>query len=157
MKTFTVAGTSILDGVCKIRVANDTNRGNVLTKNGHTDVELVELETAVTKEEAAHQLLKIALFNENPTRLQAIQDFLDSESGNKPVEPKAKKEPKAKAKKEPVVEPVVEQEGDFEMQTAEQVESEFELQEAEVIALPKTIDTVSPEDWATLEAVTTVK
>ena len=58
-KTFTVAGTSNLNGVYKLRVANSTNRGKVLIANGHTHVELIELPNAMTKLEAADYLMSL--------------------------------------------------------------------------------------------------
>jgi len=52
-KTFTVAGTSNLDGVVKFRFANDlAARVKVLTRNGHTDINLIELPEAMTKDAA---------------------------------------------------------------------------------------------------------
>jgi len=52
-KTFTVAGTSNLNGVVKFRFANDlAARVKVLVKNGHTDVKLVELPEPMTKADA---------------------------------------------------------------------------------------------------------
>jgi hypothetical protein len=52
-KLFTVAGTSNLNGVVKFRFANDLkSRVKVLQRNGHTDVNLVELPTEMTKEQA---------------------------------------------------------------------------------------------------------
>ena len=52
-KLFTVAGTSNLNGVVKFRFANDLkSRIKVLQRNGHTDVNLVELPEAMTKERA---------------------------------------------------------------------------------------------------------
>ena len=52
-KTFTVAGTSKLNGTVKFRFANDLkSRTAVLTRNGHTDINLVELPEAMTKERA---------------------------------------------------------------------------------------------------------
>ena len=52
-KTFTVAGTSNLNGVVKFRFANDLkSRIKVLTKNGHTDIDLRELPEAMTKAQA---------------------------------------------------------------------------------------------------------
>jgi DNA replication protein DnaD len=52
-KTFTVAGTSNLNGVIKFRFANDLKgRIKVLERNGHTDVQLFELPEAMTKEDA---------------------------------------------------------------------------------------------------------
>jgi hypothetical protein len=52
-KTFTVAGTSTLNGKTKIRFAADMGRVTVLEKNEHTDIQLVELPTAMTKGEIA--------------------------------------------------------------------------------------------------------
>jgi hypothetical protein len=52
-KLFTVAGTSNLNGVVKFRFANDLKgRIKVLAKNGHTDIQLIELPEAMTKERA---------------------------------------------------------------------------------------------------------
>ena len=56
-KTFTVAGTSNLNGVVKFRFANDLkSRIAVLTRNGHTDIDLRELPEAMTKEAAIQYL-----------------------------------------------------------------------------------------------------
>ena len=52
-KTFTVAGTSNLNGVVKFRFANDLKgRIKVLERNGHTDIDLRELPEPMTKEAA---------------------------------------------------------------------------------------------------------
>jgi hypothetical protein len=51
-KTFTRAGTSVLNGVKAYRFANDLNREKVLVKNGHTDIVFLELGEAMTKEQA---------------------------------------------------------------------------------------------------------
>jgi hypothetical protein len=53
-KLFTVAGTSVLEGVLKFRVANGgaAARTKVLEKNGHTQINLVDLPKAMTKEDA---------------------------------------------------------------------------------------------------------
>lgn len=50
MKTFTVAGHSVLNGVKKIRFATNMDRVKVLMRNGHTDIELQELPHAMTKD-----------------------------------------------------------------------------------------------------------
>ena len=54
-KTFTVAGVSTLEGEVKLRVANGSAkaRAAILTRGGHTDVDLIDLPKAMTKEEAA--------------------------------------------------------------------------------------------------------
>jgi hypothetical protein len=51
-KTFTRAGTSILNGVKAYRFANDLNRERVLAKNDHTEINFIELGEAMTKEAA---------------------------------------------------------------------------------------------------------
>lgn len=53
-KLFTVAGTSVLEGVLKFRVANGTAeaRARVLAKNGHTEIALQDLPEAMSKEDA---------------------------------------------------------------------------------------------------------
>ena len=57
-KTFTVAGTSNLNGVVKFRFANDLKgRIKVLERNGHTNIDLRELPEPMTKE-AAIQFLE---------------------------------------------------------------------------------------------------
>ena len=58
-KRFAVAGVSTLNGKTKIRFANDTMRIKILAKNGHTDVELVELPVEMTKGEAVQHLKSI--------------------------------------------------------------------------------------------------
>ena len=52
-KRYTVAGVSTLNGDTKVRFANDVMRIKVLAKNGHTDIQLVELPEAMLKTEAA--------------------------------------------------------------------------------------------------------
>jgi len=52
-KTYTVAGTSNLGGVTKVRFANDlSSRVSTLVKNGHEDIRMIELPHAMTKTEA---------------------------------------------------------------------------------------------------------
>ncbi len=55
-KRFAVAGVSTLEGKTKIRFANDTMRIKILAKNGHTDVDLLELPSEMTKAEAVQHL-----------------------------------------------------------------------------------------------------
>ncbi len=50
-KTFKYVGISTLNGVRKLRYANDNMRIKVLERNGHKDVELIELPSALTKAE----------------------------------------------------------------------------------------------------------
>lgn len=58
-KKFAVAGVSTLDGKTKLRFANDVMRIKILAKNGHTDVNLVELPHEMTKGEIAQHLKSI--------------------------------------------------------------------------------------------------
>lgn len=55
MKTFTIAGTSNLNGVIKLRVANGSvaRRVAVLKTSGHTDIKLQELPEPMTRQQAA--------------------------------------------------------------------------------------------------------
>ena len=49
-KMYTVAGVSTSNGKTKVRFANDyVGRFKILTKNGHTDVEILELPEAMSK------------------------------------------------------------------------------------------------------------
>lgn len=52
MKKFTVAGVSTSNGVTKYRVANSTDRDKALTRAGHTNIKLIELPSAMTKDDA---------------------------------------------------------------------------------------------------------
>ena len=57
-KTFSVAGTSTNNGITKIRFANDfVNRLKILYKNGHEDVELIELGGEFTKAQVCQILM----------------------------------------------------------------------------------------------------
>jgi hypothetical protein len=59
-KKFAVAGVSTLNGKTKIRFANDTMRIKILGKNGHTDVDLIDLPGEMTKGEIAQHLIATA-------------------------------------------------------------------------------------------------
>lgn len=56
-KTFTVAGSSTLNGKTKIRFTNDIMRIKVLDKNGHENVRFVDLPNPMTKGEIAQYLM----------------------------------------------------------------------------------------------------
>lgn len=58
-KRFSVAGVSTLEGKTKIRFANDSMRIKILAKNGHTDIELVDLPREMTKAEIAQHMIEI--------------------------------------------------------------------------------------------------
>lgn len=71
-KKFAVAGVSTLDGKTKIRFANDVMRIKILAKNGHTDVNLVELPNEMTKAEIAQHLISIGFGKGNPAIEAAV-------------------------------------------------------------------------------------
>lgn len=57
-KKFAVAGVSTLEGKTKVRFANDMMRIKILAKNGHTDVQLVDLPREMTKAEIAAYMVE---------------------------------------------------------------------------------------------------
>jgi hypothetical protein len=62
-KLFTVVGVSTLNGKTKVRFANDLpSRIKNLVKNGHTNVDLFELPSAMTKEAALAHVKANSLF-----------------------------------------------------------------------------------------------
>lgn len=71
-KKFSVAGVSTLDGKTKIRFANDSLRIKILEKNGHKDVELVNLPHEMTKAEIAVHLKSIGFGAGNPAVEAAV-------------------------------------------------------------------------------------
>ena len=94
-KLFSVVGISSLNGNYKVRFANDMMRIKVLDKSGHEDIRLYPLDTAVTKYEAARQLLTVAEFSDAVAQA-TITEYLDEKA------PKAKvSKPVAKATKTP--------------------------------------------------------
>jgi len=72
---FKVAGVSTLNGEVKVRFANDMTRVKVLAKNGHTDIELMEMPEAIDKP-AVVTFLKTTELYANPV-FQAAIDAAD--------------------------------------------------------------------------------
>ena len=103
MSTYTFAGTSRLNGTIKVRFANDVARVKVLAKNGHTDIDLIELKHPMTKEEIVAYLREIDFARGN-TEIQAAIDAADEKRNPKE---KPAKEPKAKKEKAPKKEKAV--------------------------------------------------
>ena len=99
-KSFTHAGVSKLDGEFKVRFANDALRTKVLIKNGHTDIDIIELKHAMTKEDAVAYLMEIDFATRdgvtNAEVQAALAAELDKRSEVPAKEPKAAKAPKAK-------------------------------------------------------------
>ena len=90
---FKVAGVSVLKGEAKVRFANDMTRVKVLSKNGHTDVELRDLPQAMDKPAVVAYLKSTELYTD--ARFTAAIDAADAKyNGTKTV-----KVTKAKAAK----------------------------------------------------------
>jgi len=90
---FKVAGVSTLKGDVKVRFANDMTRVKVLAKNGHTDIELLELPKEMDKPAVVTYLKTTALYA-NPKFAEAIDAADAKYNGAKTV-----KVTKAKATK----------------------------------------------------------
>lgn len=87
MSTFAYAGVSTLNGKMKVRFANDQMRVKVLAKNGHTDIDIVQLKNPMSKEDAVAYLLSIDFDNGNA----AVRAALEAEQGKRSeTAPKAK-------------------------------------------------------------------
>lgn len=85
---FTVAGISRKDGALKLRFANDlVSRVKVLARNGHQDIELVELPQAMSKDAAVAYLSTLEEFAS--TEAQAV--FADYATKNAPKQPAGRK------------------------------------------------------------------
>jgi hypothetical protein len=99
-KTFTFAGVSRLNGTIKARFANDALRVKVLRKGGHTEIDLIEFPTALTKEQAVAKLIEMDFAKGNTEIVAALEAEVEKrapKSANK--EQKKTKETK-KPKKE---------------------------------------------------------
>ena len=74
-KTFSVAGTSSLNGVVKVRFANDfVGRFKILAKNGHEDINLIELGGEFTKAEVVQILMNHPNFQDEASQ-SAISEY----------------------------------------------------------------------------------
>ena len=111
MNLYTHAGVSKQNGEFKVRFANDALRVKVLAKNGHKDIDILELKTAMTKEDAVAFLLSIDFDNGNPAVRAALEAAADKRGVTVAKStPKAVVKPKtvAKVKKAVVKTAVVE-------------------------------------------------
>jgi len=105
MSQFSHAGVSKLDGEFKVRFANDALRTKVLIKNGHTDIDIIELKHPMTKEEAVAYLMEIDFATRDGKTNEAVQAALAAEIDKRspvtksPKAAKVTKVPKVKAVK----------------------------------------------------------
>ena len=75
-KTYTVAGTSSFNGKTKVRLAQDyVSRFKILNKNGHTDIELIELGSAMSKADICKMLMGHEKF-QSEAQQSAISEFV---------------------------------------------------------------------------------
>ena len=75
-KTFEVAGVSTLNGKTKVRFANDyVGRFKILVKNGHDNIELIELGDKYTKAEICQILMQHERFQDEAAQ-SAISEFV---------------------------------------------------------------------------------
>lgn len=75
-KTYSVAGVSTHKSVTKVRFANDfVNRIKILQKNDHTDIELLELDTEMSKEDICQMLMDHPKF-QNEAAQGAIAEYV---------------------------------------------------------------------------------
>ena len=98
---FKVTGVSTFKGETKVRFANDMTRVKALSKAGNTDIELIELKSAMDKP-ACVTFLKSSALYANPKFQAAIDEADLKYNGEKTVKVKVKaaaKTPKATTKK----------------------------------------------------------
>lgn len=99
MSKFSHAGVSSLNGVMKVRFCNDALRTKVLQKNGHKNIDIIELKNPMTKEDAVAYLLSIDFDNGNKAVRAALEAAADKrgvapQAGNKDAPKKETKKPK---------------------------------------------------------------
>ena len=97
MSVFSHAGVSRLNGEFKVRFANDALRVKVLAKNGHKDIDIIELKEPMSKEDAIAYLMSIDFATQNGVTNAAVEAALFEAIDKRAVKPaKAPKTVKAK-------------------------------------------------------------
>lgn len=95
---FSHAGVSRQNGEFKVRFCNDALRVKVLAKNGHKDIDIVELRHPMSKADAVAFLMSIDFANGNREVQAALDAAADKRGVSAPAKaPKATAKPKAKA------------------------------------------------------------
>ena len=93
-KKFAVAGVSTLNGKTKVRFANDVMRIKILAKNGHKDVDLINLPNEMTKGEIAQHLFASG-YGQGNAAVQAAIAYVAKKNGvtlEAPAQARAAKE-----------------------------------------------------------------
>lgn len=93
MSTYSHAGVSTLNGVTKVRFANDELRVKVLAKGGHKDIDIVQLKHPMSKADAVKYLMDINFDNGNAT----VRAALEAAAEKRGLVEKPKKQKKVKA------------------------------------------------------------
>lgn len=101
MSTFKVVGTSKLDGITKVRFANDMTRVKVLQKNNHTEIDLVELKEPMTKSDAVNYLISIDFAAGRAEVAQALAEASDKRTPSQAANKEPRKTKEAKKPKKP--------------------------------------------------------
>ena len=97
MSVFSHAGVSRLNGEFKVRFANDALRVKVLAKNGHKDIDIIELKEPMSKEDAIAYLMSIDFATQNGVTNTEVEMALFEAVDKRAVKPaKAPKAVKAK-------------------------------------------------------------
>jgi hypothetical protein len=112
MKKFKFVGVSRLpNGTIKARFANDALRVKVLAKGGHTDIDLVELVTPLTKEAAVAKLIEMDFAKGRAEVQLALDSEVDKrapKAANKqPKKTKEAKKPKKAPAKGPTLDSIM--------------------------------------------------
>ena len=94
-KSFTHAGVSRLKGEFKVRFCNDALRVKVLAKNGHTDIDIIQLREAMSKEDTIAYLMSIDFGTRDGITNKEVQAALEAEVDKRSDKPVAVKVPKA--------------------------------------------------------------
>jgi hypothetical protein len=97
MSLYSHAGVSRQNGDMKVRFANDALRVKVLAKNGHKDIDIIELREPMTKEAAVAYLFTINFANGNKD-VQAAMEAAADKRGVTVAKAKAPKKSKAAVK-----------------------------------------------------------
>ena len=82
LKTFTIAGTTRLNGKVKARFANSMDRIKTLVAGDHTDITLVELPNPMTKLEAVQFLRSTGFGSTDPEINEALAHVETQSSPN---------------------------------------------------------------------------
>ena len=109
MTTYSHAGVSTLNGVTKVRFANDALRVKVLAKNGHKDIDIIELKNPMSKEDAVAFLFSIDFATQNGKTNAVVQAALEEaveKRAPKVAKVKVAKVAKPKAKAKPTMDAI---------------------------------------------------